>query len=54
MSNNTTTNPESSQNDYSTTNIGPFISGGIIGIFVLLASMIVLVAIVLSIKRRYI
>ena len=43
--------PESSQNDY--TSIGPFIAGGIIGIFVLLGSMIVLVAIVMFMKRRY-
>ena len=50
----TSTNPESSLNDYSNTNIGPFISGGIIGVFVLLASMIVLVVIVLFMKRRYI
>ena len=53
MSQTTSTNPDSSQNDYSNTDIGPFISGGIIGVFVLLASMIVLAAIVLFMKRRY-
>ena len=45
--------PESSQNDHTSTSIGPIIAGGIIGIFMLLASMIVLVAIVLFMKGRY-
>ena len=47
------TDLKSSQNDHTSTSIGPFIAGGIIGIFVLLGSMIVLVAIVLFMKRRY-
>ena len=45
---------ESSQNSYTSTNIIPFIAGGIIGIFVLLGSVVVLVIIVLLVKRRYI
>ena len=45
---------ESSQNNYTSTNIVPFIAGGIIGIIVLLGSVVILVAIVLLMKRRYI
>ena len=44
---------ESSQKSYTSTNIVPFLAGGIIGIIVLLGSVIILVIIVLLMKRRY-
>ena len=43
---------ESSQNSHTSTNIVPFIAGGIIGITVLLGSVVILVIIVLLMKRR--
>ena len=50
ITNATNVDSESFQNDY--TNIGPFIAGGIIGIFVFLGSVMVLVAMLLFMKRR--